>query len=188
MNKTLSASLRTTAALSTAALALGLAGPANADAIGMRDPLDTFHGSDLRSVVVRNTDNNLFVTTTHYGLRRDFRTGSAGSVYIDTDRTDKGPEYVFTGAFFQGSDYQLLRTEGFGSKNWGRRVTRGFHEMKVNYDKERVQFRMTRAALGRPGKVRVAVRVVGTRTDGTSKGLVDWLGKPRSFTPWVAKG
>ena len=48
--------------------------------------------------------------------------------------------------------------------------------------------RMSREALGNPGKVRVAVRVSGTRTDGTSTGLVDWLGEPRSFTPWVAKG
>lgn len=25
-------------------------------------------------------------------------------------------------------------------------------------------------------------------TDGTSKGLVDWLGEPHSFTPWIARG
>jgi hypothetical protein len=31
-------------------------------------------------------------------------------------------------------------------------------------------------------------REVGTRSDGSSKGLVDWLGDPRSFTPWVDRG
>jgi len=35
---------------------------------------------------------------------------------------------------------------------------------------------------------RIAVRVSGTRADGSSSGLVDWLGEPRSFTPWVARG
>ena len=25
-------------------------------------------------------------------------------------------------------------------------------------------------------------------TDSTSKGLVDWLGEPHSFTPWIARG
>jgi hypothetical protein len=60
--------------------------------------------------------------------------------------------------------------------------------MRVHYARDRVQFRMSRPALGNPGAVRVAVRVSGTRTDGTSHGLVDWVGKPRSFTPWIARG
>jgi hypothetical protein len=48
--------------------------------------------------------------------------------------------------------------------------------------------RVSRAALGKPARVRVAVRVSGTRSDGSSAGLVDWLGEPRSFTRWVARG
>lgn len=64
----------------------------------------------------------------------------------------------------------------------------GTCEMAVNYAKEQVRMRMSREALGEPAAVRVAVRVSGTRTDGTSSGLVDWLGEPRSFTPWVARG
>jgi hypothetical protein len=179
--------LATTAALSAAALTLGLAAPASAASIGVRDPQDTSHGSDLRSVVVRNTDTRLAVVTTHTNLRRDPRSGSAGAVYIDTDRSDEGPEFVFVGAYFQGSDYQLLRTDGFGYKQWGK-PARGFYDMRIDYAKEQVRMRMSRKALGHPGKVRVAVRVVGTRSDGTSKGLVDWLGEPRSFTRWVAQG
>lgn len=45
MNKTI---VSTAAALSAAALTFGLAGSASADSIGDADPLDTFHGSDLR--------------------------------------------------------------------------------------------------------------------------------------------
>jgi hypothetical protein len=183
MHKTIAS----TAALSAAVLTLGLAAPANAASIGVKDPQDTFHGSDLRAVRVKNGDHNVVVVTNHNNLGRDPKTGSAGAVYVDTDRSDKGPEFVFVGGYFEGTDYQLLRTEGFGHKNWGAPVD-GSYEMTVDYAKERVRMRMSRQALGDPDDVRVAVRVSGTRTDGTSTGLVDWLREPRSFTEWVAKG
>ena len=175
------------AALSAVALTLGLAGPASAASIGVKDPQDTFHGSDLRSVQLLNNDRNVVVVTSHTNLRRDPRTGSGGAVYVDTDPGDKGPEFAFVGGFFEGTDYQLVRTEGFGVGQWDAPV-HGPYEMTVDYDRERVRMRMPRATLGDPGEVRIAVRVAGTRTDGTSTGLVDWLGEPRSFTPWVARG
>jgi hypothetical protein len=175
------------AALTAAALTLTLAPAANADSIGVADPEDTFHGSDLRSVEVRNHQHGVVVVTTHSNLRRDPRTGSAGAVYIDTDPTDRGPEFVFVGGYFEGTDYALLETEGFGHRTWGDPVD-GSYRMRIDYADDQVRMRMSRAALGRPDDVRVAVRVSGTRTDGTSHGLVDWLGERRSFTPWVARG
>jgi hypothetical protein len=174
-----------TAVLSVATLALGLAAPASADSIGVTDPQDTSHGSDLRAVHVKNGDHRVVVTTTHTNLRRDPRTGSGGAVYLDTDRSDRGPEFVFVGGYFSGTDYQLLHTEGFGARKWGEPVE-GAYGMRVDYADEHVRMRMSRAALDRPGRVRVAVRVGGTRTDGT--GVFDWLGEPHSFTPWVARG
>lgn len=182
MHKTIAS---TAAALSAAALAFGLAGPASADLYGIDDPQDTSHGSDLRAVQVRNADHKVVVTTYHTNLRRDPATGSAGAVYVDTDRGDRGPEFVFVGGYFAGTDYRLLHTEGFGRNKWGDHVD-GSYEMKIDYAEDTVRMRMSRAALDRPGKVRIAVRVSGTRTDGTS--AVDWLGDPHSFTPWVAKG
>lgn len=175
------------AALSAAVLTLGLAAPANAASIAVKDPRDTAHGSDLRSVELRNGDRNIVVVTTHTNLRRDPSTGSAGAVYLDTNRSDRGPEFVFVGGYFEGTDYSLLHTEGFGRRQWGA-AAKGSYELRVNYDKDRVRMRMSRKTLGNPGKVRVAVRVAGTRSDGTSDGLVDWLGEARSFTRWVARG
>ena len=99
----------------TAALVLGLAGTAHAASIGVKDPSDTGHGSDLRAVQVKNGENNVVVTTSHTNLRRDPASGSGGTIYVDTDPTDEGPELVFVGGFFVGTDYQLLRTEGFGT-------------------------------------------------------------------------
>ena len=176
-----------TAVLSAATLALGLAAPATADSIGVTDPQDTSHGSDLRAVHVKNGNHRVVVTTTHTNLRRDPRTGSGGAVYLDTDRSDRGPEFVFVGGYFRGTDYQLLHTEGFGARSWGEPVD-GAYGMRVDYADEHVRMRMSRAALDRPGRIRVAVRVAGTRSDGSGTELVDWLGEPRSFTPWVARG
>jgi hypothetical protein len=175
-------------ALSTAALTLGLAGAAHAELYGIDDPRDTSHGSDILALQVRNGQENLGITTYHHDLRRDPATGSGGAIYIDTDESDRGPEYVFVAGFFEGTDYQLLRTEGFGPKKWGNPVQHGDYIMRVRYAKERVNVRISRAALGNPGAVRVAVKASGTRSDGTSGGLVDWVGNRRSFTPWIAQG
>jgi opacity protein-like surface antigen len=171
-----------------AALAVGaLAAPAQAASIDRTDPSDVAHGVDLRAVRVVNGDRALRIVLTHADLRRSPKSGAGGAVYIDTDPNDRGPELVFVGGYFEGTDYQLLHTEGFGHKRWGA-PAEGSYEMTVDYAKEQVRMRMSRHVLGRPGTVRVAVRVSGARRDGTSTGLVDWLGEPRSFTPWVARG
>ncbi len=176
------------AALSAAALTLGLAGPAAAEQYGVDDGLDTFHGSDILSMSVKHGKENVSVLTRHHGLRPDPKTGSGGTVYFDTDKSDKGPEFAFTGGFTSGTDYVLVETEGFGPKHWGDPVEHGDYIMRINYKKETVRIVVSRAALGEPSKVRVAMRASGNRTDGTSTGLVDWVGKPRSFSPWLAKG
>jgi len=175
------------AALAAAALACGIVGPAHAELYGVDDPQDTFHGSDLRAVQIRNGEQRLVVTTHHDNLVRAPESGSSGAVYIDTVRSNRGPEYVFVGGYFEGTDYQLLHTKGFGPKSWGKPVD-GTYIMRVDYAKDTVRTKMSRKAIGNAGKVRIAVRVSGTRTDGTTHGVIDWLGQPRTFTPWIAKG
>lgn len=177
--------LLSAATLSVAALALTQLAPASADSIGVSDPDDLGHGVDLRSVVVDHNADNVVVTTTHTNLRPSFRSGSSGAVFLDTDPTDPGPEYVFAGGYFVGTDYKLLRTEGFASSAWGKPV-KGSYRMRINYDTEHVRMRISRATLGSPEEVRVAVRVGGTLPDGSTTRR-DWLGDPRSFTEWVAQ-
>ena len=60
------------------------------------------------------------------------------------DAGNKGPEYVFTGGYFEGTDYQLLHTEGFGIKNWGKPVD-AFYLMRIDYAKDTVRMKMSRA-------------------------------------------
>ena len=174
----------TAATLTIAALALTQL-PASADGIGVTDPQDLDHGADLRSVEVKHGGRNVVVTTTHTDLVESFRSGSSGSVFLDTDPTDTGPEYVFAGGYFVGTDYALLHTDGFANKLWGEPVE-GSYRMRVDYDTDQVRMRISRDAIGSPDEVRVAVRVAGTRPNGRNT-RTDWLGEARSFTDWVAQ-
>ncbi|WP_183099435.1 hypothetical protein [Nocardioides pelophilus] len=171
----------------TAALTLGLAGPAHAERYGIDDPSDTPHGSDLLAVDIQNRDHKLIVVTTHDNLRRAPSTGSGGLVYIDTDPENRGPEFVFVAGFYRGTDYQLIETQGFSPEQWGEPVD-GNYSMDVDYARDKVRFEISRPAISGADDVRIAIKVSGTRTDGTSRGTVDWLGSRRAFTPWIARG
>lgn len=184
MNTSTRTTILGAAALSVAALTLTQLAPANADGIGVQDPQDLGHGVDLRAVVVKHGARNVVVTTTHTDLQESYLSGSSGAVFLDTDPTDTGPEYVFTGGYFVGTDYALLTTDGFATKKWGEPVE-GSYRMKVDYDTEQVRMRISRDALGSPDEVRVGVRVAGTRPNGKDTAQ-DWLGDPRSFTEWVS--
>ena len=173
------------ASLTIAALALTHLAPANADGLGVADPQDLAHGVDLLSVDVVHGARNVVITTTHTDLVESFRSGSSGVVFIDTDPTDPGPEFVFLGGYFVGTDYNLVSTDGFARSAVGEPVE-GSYRMTVDYDADQVRMRISRQALGNPDEVRVAVRVAGSRPDGSSTKR-DWLGAPRSFTDWVAQ-
>jgi hypothetical protein len=176
------------AAVSAAALTLGLAGTANAEQYAIDDPNDSPHGSDLIGATVRNNQQKVVVITDHANLRRDPSSGSAAAIFIDTDPEDHGPEYVFVGGLFEGTDYNLIRTEGFAASQWGNPVHAGSYSLDVDYRDDQARFELTRPALGNPEDIRVAIRVSGTRNDGTSHGLTDWLGTRRAFTLWIARG
>lgn len=169
--------------LAAAAVTATLIAPAHAEGIGIKDPSDTAHGSDLRSAQIKHGRDNVKIITTHENLRRDPASGSGGVIYLDTDPENAGPEFALVGGYFVGTDYQLVETEGFGTKNWGDPVEFGDYRMTVNYTKEHVRTQISRAALGDPDQVRVAIRVAGPRA-----ATVDWLGEARSFTEWVAQG
>lgn len=174
----------TTAATALTALALGLPAPSYADSIGAKDPSDVAHGVDLRAVQVQNTDSFVRVVLVHEDLDPSPESGAGGAVYLDTDAEDRGPELVFLGGYFEGTDYQLLETEGFGQKRWGD-IVDGSWRMRLDFDKEHTVMRIARDAVG-ADDVRVAVKVAGTQPDGDR--VTDWLRGPRELTEWVARG
>lgn len=168
-----------------AALALGLAAPATAATATFDDAAgDVAHPVDLQSVTVVN-EKNVRIVLQHDGLRRSFKSGASGTVFLDTDPAAKGPEYAFTGGFFEGADYALIKTDGW---TFGRRAVplTCSYEMHLDYAADVTRMRMSRGCLGNPGKVRVAVKVGGEQADGDF--VRDWLGSRRELTPWVARG
>jgi hypothetical protein len=154
---------------------------------------DMTQGADIRSVRVANGEERLRVNVRHRDLVRSFRSGSSIAVYIDTDRTRTGPEFVFLGATFEGGDYALLPADGW--KQDGRRqvpLNGGMYIMRLDYVEDVARIAIDQVILGDPAKVRVEVKTgaellpEGQITSDPAK--VDWLGEPKQFTPWVAKG
>ena len=58
--------------------------------------------------------------------------------------------------------------------------------MHLDYAADVTRMRISRACLGNPGKVRVAVKVAGEQPDGDI--VRDWLGARRELSSWVARG
>lgn len=179
-------SLATTLATTVAAtVSLALAAPALAATAVTPDAAgDVASDVDLLSVKVGHGEENLRVTLTHKNLKKSPKLGMSGLIYLDTDRSDAGPELVLAGGFFDGTDYQLLETEGFAMKTFGDPVS-GDYSLRMKYGLEQVRLRISRGVLGEDtDEVRVAVKVAAVDGD---QPVVDWLGKPRSWTPWVAR-
>lgn len=164
----------------TALTTLSLAAPTS---VTVADPADVDHRVDLLSVKVDNTATAVKVTLTHADLIDGIDGFPGGAVFLDTDRKDKGPELVFVGGYYPGTDYNLLETEGFGVTKWGDPVD-GRWQLKLDYETDRSIMRMSRKSVG-ADKVRVAVRVNGDMGDETI--VTDWMGEPRSYTRWLAR-
>lgn len=145
---------------------------------------DMAHGADILSAKVVN-EKNVRVVLQVEDLVRTYKSGAAVTIYLDTDPKDAGPEFAFLGGMFEGTDYALVRTEGWKVGDHPQ-VVRGFHIMKLDYENDVARFRMTRAALDHPGKVRVAVKTSGEQNDGDI--VHDWLGERRELTSWVKRG
>lgn len=181
-----------TAALVSALGATALAGPASAETVVFKDAAgDLDHGADVRRVRVVN-DEKVRVKVVHDDLVRSYESGSSLSVFIDTDRQRKGPEFVFLGGTFEGADYALLPAKG-----WRRASDRqvplhgGMYIMKLNYAKDTATIRFDREVLGNPRAIRVEVKTGGELVpegDEPATTGVDWLGKAKDFTPWVKRG
>jgi len=188
---TTSRRLATVSALSAVG-AVALAGAAAADTSVFTDARgDMNHGADIHRVRVVN-EGQVRIKVVHDDLVRSYKSGSSVSVFVHTDRTRKGPEFVFLGGTFEGADYALLKADG-----WKRASDRqvplrgGTYSMKLDYAKDTALIRIDRVVLRDPGAVRVEVKTGGELVpegDEPATTEVDWLGKRRDFTPWVKRG
>lgn len=176
---------KTLAAAAAAAFTIALAAPASAATATFEDaPGDVAHGVDLQSVTVVN-EKNIRIVIQHADLRRSYKSGASGTVYLDTVPAEKGPEFAFTGGFFEGTDYALVHTDGWKLRQEAQPM-RCSYEMHMDYTEDVTRIRISRACLDKPGKVRVAVKAGGQQADGDI--VRDWLGERRELTAWVARG
>lgn len=147
---------------------------------------DLAHGADIHEVTVTH-ERVLRVTVEHDDLVRSYESGSSIRVYLDTDRSTKGPELAFLGGTFEGADYALVRTDGWKPRT---RAVRGFYRMDLDYAADTATIKVGRGLLGDPARVRIAVKTGGEmRPPGSEPHYAaDWLGDRRELTAWVPRG
>ena len=106
-------------------------------------------------------------------------------MFLDTDRTEAGPEFVFSAGLTDGTDFALVRG-GWG--DGGARVEGEdcSYRQRLDYAADVSRIRIERSCLGDPDAVRVAIRVDGTTRDRQPRR--DWLHGHRTWTRWVARG
>jgi hypothetical protein len=180
------------AGASAALVVSALAGPAAADTAVFRDARgDLDHGADIHRVRVAH-DAQVRIRVVHKDLVPSYKSGSSIAVFLDTDRHRKGPEFVLLGGTFRGADYALLPARGWKRASDQQVPLRGgSYDMRLDYAQDTAVIRIDRVVLRNPGAVRVEVKTGGELVPAgaePSTTAVDWLGKPRHFTPWVARG
>jgi hypothetical protein len=172
-------------ATSVVAALLATAGPVAAAERTFADRRgDVGPGVDLQTVRVVN-EKNVRVVVQHRDLVRSFRSAASMTVYLDTVPGEPGPEFALAGGLFEGTDYMLVRTDGWrlGNPVNGPRCD---YVQRIDYARDISRIRISRACLDRPGRVRVAV--VAGAEDRQGRTVTDWLVARRHLTAWVPRG
>jgi hypothetical protein len=177
-------------AVASVAVVASVASPANAAERTFTDRKgDVRGGFDIQSVRVVNTGKWIKIRSHHRSLRDGVTTGGV-SVYIDTVRRRRGPEFRFSGPVGFDGDYAILRVHRWNPV--GGPLNCGGLRFGVNYRRDVVHFGVTRRCLDRAydhrvGKVRVAVMSAQNRAGGGAP-RIDWAPKRRTLYPAVPRG
>lgn len=172
-----------TGGLAAVALATTLlAPPAHAEYTSVADPADADASlTDLYGMRVRHGAEEVNVTVSFADLRRS---SSAGvSIFFDTVKSRRGPEYVLTSGLGDGTDYALTR-----ARRW---QARGEHvdcdyRARVKWGKERFRTLLDRDCFGDPDEIRASVRMSDDAHD--SQPVVDWVPERRKWSLWLGRG
>ncbi len=177
--------MRTRIAL-TAGAALALTGlaaaPAHAEFYSIDDPADARASlSDIYGVVANHGGNNLLVKVRFNDLVRSSAAGV--SVFVDTDRDTRGPEYVLSSGLGDGTDYVLTAADGWhGSAD---RIGCDY-SARPKWRKDVFRALISRDCLDGASSVRVSVKMVDL-ADG-SHPVVDWVPKRHRWSLPIASG
>jgi fructose-specific component phosphotransferase system IIB-like protein len=170
------------AAGSALALASLTAAPAHAEFYSIDDPDDASASlTDVYGVEANHGSDNLRVKVYFNELMRSSAAGL--SIFIDTDRDVKGPEYVLSSGLGDGTDYVLTEAEAWrGSDS---QVTCDY-AARPRWGKDVFRAVISRDCLDRVSSVRVSVKMVD-QADG-SHPVVDWVPKRHRWSLPIASG
>jgi hypothetical protein len=169
-------------AVPAVALTALMAAPAHAEFYSIDDPADA-KGSltDIYALDANHGRENVLVKVRFAELMRSSAAGV--SVFFDTDRGEKGPEYVLSSGLGDGTDYVLTAADGWrGSDD---RV-RCDYSARPKWGQEVFRAVVSRDCLDRATSVRVSVKMVD-QADGSTP-VVDWAPKRHRWTLPIASG
>lgn len=176
--------LRIASAASAIALVLAgtIAAPAHAEVYGIDDGADAAGSlSDILSLSARHGTGRLVVKTRFADLRRDSQAGM--SIFVDTDRLRRGPEYVLGTGLGDGTDYQLSRARRWQSVGAPLDCS---YLLQVRWRREVAKAFIDRDCLGEPAKVRVSVKMRDLLD--ASHPVTDWVPGTRRWSLGLAPG
>jgi hypothetical protein len=159
-----------------------VAAPAHAEYYSIDDPADA-RGSltDIYGLEANHGQANVLVKVRFNELLRSSAAGV--SVFFDTDRDVKGPEYVLSSGLGDGTDYAL--TEANGWRGSDDRVDCDY-EARPRWGKDVFRARVSRDCLDDAASVRVSVKMAD-HADG-SHTIVDWVPKRHRWSLPIASG
>jgi hypothetical protein len=174
---------RLAVASALAVTTVGVMAPAFAERTAVKDPADaTASLTDIRKVVADHGPKRVLVKVRFTDLQPTSDGGpSSIGIFLDTDGTRRGPEFMLGSGLQQGTDYQLVRMRKW--KLVGEALSCA-HKVALDYEADVLRFRASRPCLDDPEQVRVAVKM--TDLYDASHPVVDWLKGRREFTGWLA--
>ncbi len=158
------------------------AAPAHAEFYSIDDPGDASASlSDVYGFEANHGPDSLRVKIYFKDLVRSSAAGV--SIFLDTDRDVKGPEYVLSSGLGDGTDYVLTEAQAWrGSDN---RVKCDY-AARPRWGKNTFRAVISRDCFDSAGSVRVSVKMVD-QADG-SHPVVDWAPKRHRWSLPIASG
>ena len=164
------------------ALSALMGAPAQAEFYGIDDPADaTASLTDIYGLEANHGSENVRVKVRFNELLRSSAAGV--SVFFDTDRDTKGPEYVLSSGLGDGTDYVLAEADGWRGSD---------HQVRCSYSARpkwgRDVFRavVSRDCFDRVPSLRVSVKMVD-QADGSTP-VVDWAPRRKRWTLPIESG
>ncbi|MBD3945346.1 hypothetical protein [Nocardioides ganghwensis] len=170
------------AAIPALGLAALLAAPAHAEFYSIDDPADAKASlTDVYGIEANHGSDNVLVKVRFNELMRSSAAGV--SVFFDTDRDARGPEYVLSSGLGDGTDYVLTEADGWRGSD--ERVSCDY-VARPKWGQEVFRAVLSRACFDRVPSLRISVKMVD-QADG-SHPVRDWAPKRKRWTLPIATG